>query len=275
MPRKIRLRIEYDGSAFVGWQIQRSDQSTIQAALEWAVFQITKERVRVYGAGRTDAGVHALGQVAHFTTESGIPTERFRKALNSNLPRDISVLSSVDATESFDSRRDARGKIYRYRILNRPQRSALERLRSWHIRKPLDLAAMRIAAEHLEGEHDFSSFRASGCAAKSPVRRIHRLKVSENIADIVEVEIFATAYLKQMVRNIVGTLVKVGLGAVSPDALPGILAARNRQAAFQTAPARGLYLMKIFYPDDPPPPDLLRLIPPEYRRDLPSPDDPA
>lgn len=265
MPRKIRLVLEYDGTNYAGWQIQARGEATIQAEIERAVEKVTGKSSRVHCAGRTDAGVHAGGQVAHFTTESAITAARLAAALNQNLPGDIAVLKSEEVPMSFDARRDARGKVYRYCILNRPIRSPTLRRRVWHIREPLDLKSIQEAADRLTGEHDFSSFQGTGCAAGHPVRYVYLLEVKKPEPEMVAIDVFATAFLKHMVRNIVGTLVHVGLGKLGPEEMTQVLEAKDRRAAGPTAPARGLELVRVFYPFDPPPPELLRLVPERLR----------
>lgn len=258
MPRRIRIELEYDGAPFAGWQSQGGRARTIQDALEDAVEAVTGERVRVHGAGRTDAGVHAEGQVAAFTLEGpcALKADRFPFALNAHLPEQIAVLAARDVPPDFSPRHRTLGKSYRYRILNRHLRSGLWHNRAWRVGEPLDIHAMREAAAVLVGEHDFSSFRASGCASKHPVRRIYMLEVTRT-GDWVDIRIFATAFLKQMVRNIVGTLVEIGRGHYPVSAMQEILAARDRCAAGPTAPACGLTLERVYYPDSPPPPELL------------------
>ena len=265
MPRKLRLLLEYDGTAYEGWQLQARSDRTIQFELERAIETVTGTHSRIQVAGRTDSGVHALGQVAHFVTDSRHELERFTPALNWHLPKDISVVETREVPMEFDARFDARGKIYRYTILNRAVRSGILRDRAWQLRKRLDIEAMQAAANHLLGEHDFSSFRSHGCSSRHPVRHIYKLDVTRHQEsygpEIVDIEIFATAYLKQMVRNISGTLALVGRGLLNPDDMLRILEARDRKAAGPAAPACGLKLVKIFYEDDPPPPELMDLIP--------------
>lgn len=252
MHRKIRIVLEYEGSRYSGWQIQAQGEATIQTEVESAIEKTTGEKLRVHGAGRTDAGVHALGQVAHFTSESELTAEKLKNAINAHLPQDIAVIRADEVPMSFDSRRDSLGKIYRYEILNRPVRGPLLLRTAHHIKTPLDVPAMNIAAGYLIGEHDFKSFQASGCSAKHPVRRIYKLDVLRAEPERIAVEIFATAFLKQMVRNIVGTLLLVGNGKLGPDEMESILKARDRGSAGPTAPAKGLTLVKVFYEDDPP-----------------------
>lgn len=243
--RKIKLTLEYDGTDYVGWQVQPNGRS-IQGELEKALGTILKEPVKVTGSGRTDAGVHALAQVASFGTERTVPLKAFVAGASGLLPRDIAVVKAEEVGESFDARRSARGKIYRYRIVNRPCRAPLERRFAWEIFRPLDCEAMRRAGAALLGRHDFSAFRASDCEAATTVREVRRLAV-QRADEIVTVEIEATAFLKHMVRNIVGTLVEVGLGRRAVESVAEVLACGDRGEAGVTAPAHGLCLVKVFY----------------------------
>jgi tRNA pseudouridine38-40 synthase len=243
--RRIRLVVEYDGTDFAGWQRQPRSP-TIQAALEDALLRLTGERLVVHGAGRTDAGVHALGQVAAITTASPLPAETLRRALCALLPPAISVVAADEVEASFDPRRHARGKLYRYRIWNRPSRSPHEARHAWHRTRPLDDAAMAEAAALLIGEHDFAAFRAADCERRTTVRRVFSLAVRRS-GPLVTVEVEATAFLKNMVRIIVGTLDEVGRGRLSPDAVAAILAGRDRAAAGPTAPPHGLFLVEVHY----------------------------
>ena len=246
--RRVRLVLEYDGTDFAGWQRQHN-APTIQGVLEDALAQITGERTHVGGAGRTDAGVHALGQVASFITRSRIDTAQLRRALCAVLPPGISVVASDDVPLDFDARRHARGKLYRYRIWNAESRSPLEARFSWHRGRRLDDVAMAEAARCLVGEHDFSAFRASDCERKTTVRVIRRLEVIRSGA-LLCVEIEATAFLKNMVRVIVGTLVDVGRGRRHATEMATILASGDRGRAGPTAPPTGLFLVRVHY--DPP-----------------------
>ncbi|MGI5860485.1 MAG: tRNA pseudouridine(38-40) synthase TruA [Myxococcales bacterium] len=247
--RKIKLTLEYDGTDYVGWQVQPNGRS-IQGELEKALGTILKERVKVTGSGRTDAGVHALAQVASFGTEKTVPLKAFVAGASGLLPRDIAVVKAEEVDESFDARRSARGKVYRYRIVNRPCRAPLERRFAWEVFRPLDCEAMQRAGASLLGRHDFSAFRASDCEAATTVREVRRLSV-QRAGDIVTVEIEATAFLKHMVRNIVGTLVEVGLGRRSVESVAQVLASGDRDQAGATAPAHGLCLVKVFYEGEP------------------------
>ena len=240
-----KLTIEYDGTAYAGWQRQ-PDRPTVQAAIEAALQRITQSEVPVTGAGRTDAGTHALGQVVSFRSEKPMSPDVWVRGLNGLLPPDISVRSAELMAENFHARYSARGKLYEYRILNRPERSALERTRAWHVRGRLDVEAMRDAAGSLVGRHDFSSFQGSPTDEKDPICEVRRLEVSQEQA-VIRVEAQADRFLKQMVRAIVGTLVEVGRGKRSPKSVKEILEARDRRAAGVTAPAHGLYLVRVDY----------------------------
>jgi tRNA pseudouridine38-40 synthase len=241
----VKLTIEYDGAAFVGWQTQAEGRS-VQSVLEAAVGRLCGEPVRVTGAGRTDSGVHARGQVASLATARSLPLKAWTAGLNALLPEDLACVRAEEAPEGFDARRWARGKRYVYCILQTEVRRPLERGRAWEIRRPLDVSAMQRAAPQLLGSHDFSSFRAADCPAKHAVRELRQLEVLRDGARVV-VTVEATAFLKHMVRNLVGTLVEVGHGRRTPDSLSALLAARDRNLAGPTAPAHGLSLDEVFY----------------------------
>lgn len=247
MPRNLKLTIEYDGTDYAGWQRQPAPQRTIQQQIEDALERMTGAFACVRGAGRTDAGVHARGQVASFRTDSAIPLRGFQRGLTALLPRDIAVVEAAEVDDAFDARRAARGKHYAYRVWNRVMRSPLEARTSWHVHRPLDLEAMRAAAALLLGEHDFSAFRASDCDRKNPVRTVRRLDVTASRPHLVTLDIEATAFLKHMVRVISGTLVEVGLGALPAAEVAAILAGGDRDRAGRTAPAHGLTLERVFY----------------------------
>ncbi|MFO7155452.1 MAG: tRNA pseudouridine(38-40) synthase TruA [Pseudomonadota bacterium] len=242
---KLKLTLEYDGTDFVGWQVQPNGR-TVQEELEKALRVLLGHDVRVVGAGRTDSGVHATGQVASFRAERSLPRSAYLEGLNGILPHDVAVVDVEEVPEAFCARRWASAKRYVYRISNRPVRSPLRRRTHWEIFRPLDVASMREAAAHFLGRHDFSAFRAADCTAPTTVRELFRLDVlqeDEEIRFVFE----ATAFLKQMVRNIVGTLVEVGLGKRPPDDPIRLLALRDRRLAGETAPAHGLTLERVWY----------------------------
>jgi tRNA pseudouridine38-40 synthase len=243
---RYKLTIEYDGTGLVGWQRQPNGVS-VQAALEDAITKFCGDTVTVHGAGRTDAGVHALAQVAHVDLTREHPPDTIRGALNHHVrPATISVLAVEPVGPDFHARIWAKGRVYRYRILNRRPPPMLDRLRVWHVAPALDLAAMQAAARHLVGRHDFSTFRDSLCQAKSPVRTLDLLDVTR-AGDEIHIEARARSFLHHQVRNMAGTLKLVGLGQWSPDAVATALAARDRRAGGPTAPAEGLYLVEVRY----------------------------
>jgi len=243
------MTLEYDGSGYHGWQRQKNGLS-IQEVLEERIAVITGERVKVIGSGRTDAGVHALGQVAHFRTACRIPAGNLLKGINSLLPADIAVKSLEDAVSGFHARIDARRKTYLYRIFNSPVRTALHRRYAWAVPWRLDLTAMQEAAAVLPGRHDFSSFCTVHTDAVSFEREIYRLEVSgvETAAGpFLEIEVEADGFLRYMVRTIVGTLVEIGRGKRPAAAMEEILRDRNRGRAGMTAPPQGLFLKEVRY----------------------------
>ncbi|MHC4198990.1 MAG: tRNA pseudouridine(38-40) synthase TruA [Planctomycetota bacterium] len=250
--RQIRLVIEYDGSGFSGWQAQAQSDGTepartVQETIEKAIRDVTGEEVRILGAGRTDAGVSALGQVACFHTQSTVPSERFAFALNSKLPHDVTVLSSEEAPPEFHPRRSAKRKFYRYVILNRPMRPAVDRARVSHVTEPLDVERMREAAAALVGTHDFASFTTAEAArAKDTTRTIARLDISRD-GDRVTFEVEGPGFLMHMVRTIVGSLVEVGRGKEEPGWIARALESRDRAAAGPTARPEGLVLVRVSY----------------------------
>lgn len=243
--RNLRLVIEYDGTDFSGWQRQ-DGQRTVQACLEEAFVKMLGAKVIVRGAGRTDAGVHAEGQVANVHVEARVPTGGFVRGLNSHLPPDIAVLDVADMPPGFDARRSARGKIYRYTIWNHLVRSPLYGRTSWHLRSALDVAAMRAAAALFVGEHDFRGFRASDCDRKNTVRVMRRFDVDRQGA-LLRCEVEGTAFLKNMVRIMVGTLAAAGRGDLSIEEIRAVLEHGDRTQAGMTAPAHGLTLARVIY----------------------------
>lgn len=244
--RTIKLTLEYDGTELSGWQRQENGLS-VQQHVEDTLAGMVRTRVHVQGASRTDAGVHALGQVAHFHTDSTIPVHGFRRGLNSLLPPAIAVVACEEARPGFHARFDARGKHYRYSVLSRPERSPLLRHRAWHRRAPLDLDAMRQAAAHMLGEKDFAAFRAAGCTANTTTRRVTSVTITEAEPALVHIDVHGNAFLRNMVRIMAGTLVAVGEGRLSPDDVTTIIDSRDRTRAGSTAPAHGLTLVRVFY----------------------------
>jgi len=243
---RFKLTLEYDGGAFVGWQRQDNGPS-VQQALEEAVQKFCGEMVASFAAGRTDAGVHALGQVAHIDLAREATPETVRDALNFHLkPAPVAVLQAEIAAADFHARFSATARLYRYRIVNRRAPLAVERGRAWLVAAPLDAAAMHAAAQRLVGHHDFTSFRASLCQAPSPMKTLDILDVTR-VGDEVQVAARARSFLHHQVRNMVGTLKLVGEGKWIPDDLANALAARDRSAAGPTAPPEGLYLTEVWY----------------------------
>ena len=243
--RNLRLTIEYDGTDFSGWQRQ-TGQRTVQGTLEEKIQEFIGEAVEVRGAGRTDAGVHAEGQVGHVMVVSRIPVVGFLRGLNTILPPDVVVADVTEAGLAFDARFSARGKVYRYRIWNHAVRSPKYARTSWHVRSPLDLHAMRTAASYLCGQHDFRGFRASDCDRRNTVRVIRRFEISRQGA-IVDIEVEATAFLKNMVRILAGTMADLGRGRLDIARVLHVLEGGDRTAGGVTAPARGLTLMRVIY----------------------------
>jgi tRNA pseudouridine38-40 synthase len=247
--RHIRLVVEYDGTALCGWQRQ-ANGPTVQGHLEAALGELLAHEVAVVGASRTDAGVHASGQVASFRTERPIPLHGIRRGLNSLLPPAIAVADAAEVPDDFHPRFSATGKHYRYLVLTRSDRSPRWRDRAWHHPGALDLAAMRQAAAALVGEHDFSAFRAAGCTAKRTVRRIEDIAIDAAQAGnpwLIAFDVRGNAFLRNMVRIVVGTLVEVGAGRRPVGQVAEILASRDRTRAGITAPPQGLELVSVRY----------------------------
>jgi tRNA pseudouridine38-40 synthase len=240
------IGLEYDGSAFLGWQIQRQEP-TVQGCVELAVERVANHPARVTCSGRTDAGVHALAQVAHFDSEAGRSERSWILGLNSHLPEGASVLWIRPVDESFHARFSAYSRSYRYVILNRWIRPALEARRMSWCRTPLDADKMHAAAQALLGEHDFSSFRASACQARHAVREIQSVSVQRS-ADVVTLEVTADGFLYHMVRNIAGSLLRVGTGEEPVSWMKALLEMKDRTRAAPTAPAGGLYFVAARYP---------------------------
>jgi tRNA pseudouridine38-40 synthase len=242
----IKLTLEYDGTRYHGWQRQ-PDRETIQGTLERAILAISGERVKLIGAGRTDAGAHALGQVANFKTRRRLSPAAWQRALNSLLPEDIRVSAAAKVDGRFHARYDAVEKTYTYRIRNHPTKRAIGRQYIWTVYPPLDPARMRRGAGHLTGRHDFTAFRAGGNRGPdSSVCRIRKLDITRT-GDEIRMTLTADRFLHQMVRTIVGTLVEVGKAKRDPADVKRILDGRKREKAGQTAPARGLVLLRVKY----------------------------
>ena len=237
--------MEYDGSRFLGWQTQPGG-GAVQDAVQLALREIAGHAVSLVAAGRTDRGVHARGQVAHFDTEAVRPPSAWVRGGNAFLPDSVAVLWAVEVPSEFHARYSALARTYRYELLNRPVRPALDAVRLGWFHSPLDVEAMRAAAQALLGEHDFSAFRAAECQAKTPMRTVHSMSV-ERREERVDFVIRANAFLHHMVRNIVGSLVYVGCGRQPTSWIAELLAARDRTRAAPTAGAEGLYLDKVDY----------------------------
>ncbi len=245
---RIALGNEYDGTAYNGWQRQKTGLG-VQQRVEEALKLVADHTVEVTCAGRTDTGVHASGQVIHFDTSSTRDDRGWLLGANSNLPDDISVLWARHVNDDFHARFSATGRNYRYRILNRLERSALHRHRAWWVYQPLDAERMHEAAQHLLGEHDFSAFRAAGCRANTPQRNITRISVART-GDWITLEVSANAFLQHMVRNITGTLASVGEGEQSTGWIAEVLESRDRKRGGIAAPPHGLTFMSVDYPCD-------------------------
>jgi len=263
---RIALCIEYDGSAFKGWQLQRHGVRTVQGELESALQRVAAHPVRVSCAGRTDTGVHAAGQVVHFDTEAQRQPRNWVLGANVNLPHDVAVSWACEVPDDFHARFSAQSRSYRYLILNRPTRSSLLARRVTWIHRPLDADLMHRAGQALVGTHDFSSYRAVACQAKSPIRTLHRLDVIRH-GELIELRVHANAFLHHMIRNIAGVLMTIGRGEASPDWAASVLELRDRTLGGVTAPPDGLYFERVWYPErfrlplSPPVP----LVPPDNR----------
>ena len=249
MPR-YRMTIEYDGGPYVGFQAQANGPS-VQAALEAAILAFCGQTLRVHAAGRTDTGVHATGQVIHVDLEKAWPAETVMNALNAHLrPAPVVVLDAEAVADDWHARFSATGRAYRYRILNRAAPPALEQGRVWHVKKPLDAAAMHAAAQALVGQHDFTTFRDVACQAKSPVKTLDLVAVTRS-GEEVALDFAARSFLHRQVRSMVGSIAEVGLGRWTADDLKAALAAADRTACGPVAPSEGLYLTRVTYSPGP------------------------
>lgn len=248
MPR-YRLDIEYDGSAYAGWQRQ-ADQPSVQQAIEQAILGFSGETVSIRGAGRTDAGVHALGQVAHVDLSKAWSDDTVRDAINAHLNTAgdmVAILAARQVADGFDARFSATARHYLYRIVNRRARLAIDARHAWWVPKPLDADAMHAAAQMLVGRHDFTTFRSIHCQAKSPVRTLDRLDVTRD-GEVIEIRASARSFLHNQVRSMTGTLKRVGDGAWTPDDVKAALEATDRARCGPVAPPDGLYLTRVDYP---------------------------
>jgi tRNA pseudouridine38-40 synthase len=248
MPR-YKLTIEYDGAAYCGWQRQTEGPS-VQETLETAITRFSGDNITLQGAGRTDRGVHARGQVAHADLSKKWDGGRIRDAMNAHLTlmeAPISILSASEVLESFDARFSATSRTYCYRILNRRPPAALDRFHAWNVRRPLNIEAMQQGANRLLGHHDFTTFRDADCQAKSPMKTLQRLDVMRTGQETIEIWAQARSFLHRQVRSMVGSLVEVGVGRWTPQDITRMLEARDRSQCGQVAPAAGLYLMSVDY----------------------------
>lgn len=243
--RNIKLTIEYDGKCYNGWQKQ-PNKLNIQGEIEKAIYNITKEKVDLIGSGRTDAGVHALGQVANFKTDSQIPIEKLAIAINSQLKNSIVIKNAEEVNERFHSRYNAKQKTYRYIINNSKTGSAIYRNLEYCFPIKLDVEKMKKAAKYFEGEHDFKAFKSSGTSSKNSVRTIYKAEVKQDKERII-IELTGNGFLYNMVRIISGTLLDVGLGKILPEEILNIIEEKNRQKAGKTLPPHGLYLVAVEY----------------------------
>ena len=243
--RNIKLTIEYDGTNYLGWQRQKVG-NTIQGALEEAIEVQTNEKVETIGSSRTDAGVHAKGFIANFKTNSKIPAEKYREAINHKLPEDIVILKSEEVDEDFHARYNAMGKTYSYTILNREVQSAINRNYVYNVKRRLDTEAMREACEYFIGTHDFAAFKTSGSSVKTTVRTISELYLEEQ-EDTIKIYVTGDGFLYNMVRIIVGTLIMVGFNKIKPNEIENIIKEKDREKAGICVPAKGLVLERVYY----------------------------
>lgn len=242
--RNIKIVIQYNGKNYCGWQKQ-PDSLGIQGTIEKSIYDITKEEVKIVGSGRTDSGVHALGQVANFKLESSIPTDKIPNALNAKLPKDISIIDCIEVDDEFHARYSATGKTYRYLIYNNDYRSPIHKDTSYHVRYELDFDKMCNEAKYLIGTYDFKGFMSSGSSVTDTVREIYNIEIKKQ-EDLIVLEVQGNGFLYNMVRIIVGTLVDIGRGRIQ-ESLKDIIEAEDRGRCGHTAPAHGLFLKKVDY----------------------------
>lgn len=245
--RNIKLTIQYDGTNYQGWQKQKDREvATIQETLEKAISLLTKEEIKVQGSSRTDSGVHAKGFIANFKTTTNIPAAKYREAINAKLPEDIVIIESEEVEEDFNARYDAKGKTYSYAIINREIYPVIGRQYMYHVKRPLDVDAMKEACKYFIGTKDFISFRSSGSSTKTTVRTIKDLHIETN-NDIIKIYVTGDGFLYNMVRIIVGTLIMVGRNSIKPEEVKDIIEVKDRTKAGSCVPAQGLILEKVFY----------------------------
>ena len=244
--KNFKLVIEYDGTRFCGWQRQKEDL-TVQDVIEKALFTMTKQKINLTGSGRTDAGVHAIGQVANFKCDTRLTHSVFEKGLNSLLPEDIVIRSCESADIEFHARFHVKSKAYRYYILNHPCPRAIGRQYMWHIRQPLDIDAMKKGSRYFVGIYDFKAFEGSGSPRAHTVRHVTTSRISVGDDGRIIFDIESNGFLRFMVRNIVGALVAIGMGKMVPESIPEIIQSRDRGQAAPTAPAQGLFLISVNY----------------------------
>ena len=244
--RNIKFIIEYDGTKYNGWQSQKNGIG-IQEMVTNAIHQVTGEDIKINGSGRTDAGVHAMGQTANFLTDSTIPVEKFPTAVNSFLPKDIVIKSAEEMDDKFHARYSVKGKKYMYIINNSKIRSALDFYREYHINQELDYKKMKKASEYFEGTYDFRGFMASGSSVKDTIRTITKVQMKKRDDGRIIFSFTGDGFLYNMVRIIVGTLVEVGLGKIKPEEITDIIKSKDRARAGKTVPAQGLYLVEVYY----------------------------
>jgi len=243
--RNIKLTLEYDGTKYFGWQKQK-ERVTIQEKLEEALSLLTNDKIDIIGSSRTDAGVHARGFVANFKTNSKIPAEKFREAINHKLPEDIVILKSEEVEEDFHARYDAKGKTYSYGIIMREVPPSIGKDYLYHIKKPLDINKMKEACKYFIGEKDFVAFKSSGSSVKTTVRTIKNLYIEDD-RDIIRIYVTGDGFLYNMVRIIVGTLIMVGNNKIEPEEITSIIESKDRKKAGICVPAKGLILEEVFY----------------------------
>lgn len=243
--RNIKLTIEYDGTNYLGWQKQKNG-ATIQGILEEAIKLLTKEEIELVGSSRTDTGVHAKAFIANFKTNSTIPADKFREAINHKLPEDIVIIKSEEVDINFHSRYDAKGKTYSYSIINRDIYPAIGRNYLYHIKKKLNINSMKEACKYFIGTYDFSAFKSSGSSVKTSIRTIKDLHIDEK-NEIIKIYVTGDGFLYNMVRIIVGTLLMVGNNKIKPEEITNIIESKDRQKAGICVPAKGLTLEKVYY----------------------------